>query len=223
MKKFKANHFVMRTKTLLAVATSLVIGCGQSELTHAQKKGLRDVSSSGAEVASGNTASMALTLPEPVTSADTLDVILSPKNGTAISKRYAAADQKIQIDGLQPGFYRIDLKILNRKTNTVYASGSGEAQLEKGRTATAKVVLNKVANDTGSLRIEVGYAPEVIDAPGKMCTTEMRLPVCVKSGNGYKVQQFTKNAACEWEPKMVEEVNSSLCKGLPGAEYLPTF
>ena len=214
MKKFKANHFVMSTKTLLAVTISLIIGCGESKLTHAQKKDLRDVSSSGEVPMSGYTAGMALTLPEPMDPADTLEVTLSPKNGVAISKKYSAAYPKIQIDGLQPGFYRIDLKIFNQKTNSVNAYGSGEAQLEKGRTATAKVVLNKVANDTSSLIIAVEYGP------GNICTAEARLPSCVKSGNGYKVQEFTKNDRCEWEPKIVEIVAPTFCKGLPGAELI---
>jgi len=49
---------------------------------------------------------------------------------------------------------------------------------------------------------------------GAICTLESRSPACVKTGKGYAVQGFSKDAKCNWVPANVTVVKNDYCKEL---------
>jgi hypothetical protein len=221
MKNLRKIDFFQKYVSLLALGTQLVMGCGTAPFQESKKKGSRDASYKDQLGSTSESASMQLTLPPVGPLGDSLDVALSLKSGSTTNQVYSktvpSSQGTVNIDSLTPGSYLISLRVWDSRTKNVLSKGTGEATLEKGRTATAKVRMNQVASDTGTLIIEVDNTP----AP-TVCSTEYMLPTCVKSGNGYKVQFYEKNAQCEWMPKIPasEIVASNFCKGLPGSEVL---
>jgi hypothetical protein len=224
MKKTSNPLYSLQNKALISLAGSyLLMGCGGVHLTDTRSNQPAKEKTPGEMSVLKDSASMELTIPKPPSAeADSLDFSLALKMGDALrlvhSARYSPKQASIKIDNLAPGTYRINLKLWDSRTQTIFAVGGAETQLQKGQASKAQIVMTSVPSETGSLEISVVYP----DKSPVACTSEARLPSCVKSGSGYKVQHFSKNSQCEWEPKNVEIVDPKFCKGLPGAEAIPT-
>lgn len=156
----------------------------------------------------------------------------SPCNAmaTVINKDFPATLDKFDFGQIPAGDYAISLQLLDAKKQII-AGGNGKATVAQGKTTQAKVSINVTADKpagSGNLVITIEEGA-VSMPPSEMppllaCTTEGMLPVCVKSGQGYKVQNFEKNAQCQWVPelKTLQTVDNKFCKGLPGSEGLYT-
>lgn len=206
----------------------ILSACGTANISQKRRSGSADVSPGPAGLAEEDGASLSLSLPKPpVRPVDILEIVVVSKTTPATSQiyRFPTNQSSFTMDRLVPGPYQLTLKLLNSRTGQVFAEGRGDAQLEKGRTSYAHITMTAVSPETGSLVISIDYGPIASPAvpPAGVCPLDARLPVCSKSGNDYKVQTFARNAQCEWEPKVVETVDNKFCKGLPGADLLPTF
>jgi hypothetical protein len=244
---------LIRRANLLLVFLLLIVqntSCGESEpLGHNNKAGKPSEGDQSPEAPSLQKEHLALTLPATLPpEVNQVKVALTeiqlqpampcwidqsgasncPQLPPPWSKTYtfSAKEPSLPIYDLSPRQYAIVIDLVNSGTGKSYLHGEGSVLIQEGKTVRAHVNLSPTQDTNGGLVIVLdgeGGGTTSLDPSAAVCTKEARMPSCIRSGGGYKVQAFAKDETCEWQPSKVEVVDNSLCQGLPGYEDLASF
>ncbi len=203
----------------LALATTMLVGCGPLAVDHADKV------SHSADAAADAAPALSLALPAGVPAevnqvkikVREIDTVMRPCHASEPCNKhlfegtysFSTNEKSMKIEKLKPGLYSLEVTLLDAKSGKIYMHGDGQVMIFAGQTARADITLESVACDSGDLVITLHNAPaQVLPLPlplpapfpggfGDVCNPVGIRPSCVKAGDKYTWQEI-RPAGTSW-------------------------